>query len=139
VTDDLTIPQIAVALKKIGGNDLSAAFDLVPNVLAEVLRQHKRPPVNKVMTDALRAGLSTRKPGAAHEAAIQKITMELQRLNLEPNDISIVIRKPSDVVQELEDEPNHRQDTSHLIKAGNGVSAEQSVCVAHAAAEATKH
>jgi hypothetical protein len=122
VINDLTIPQIAAALKEIGGNNVSDALDLVPNVLAEVLA-HKRPYINKNMTNALRAGLGTNKP-AANQAAITKIVMELNRLNLDRNDVSIVIRKPSDAVQEHEAEPelHNGQGASRLIPAGNGAA-----------------
>jgi hypothetical protein len=120
----LTVEQLALAMKKLGAKAVNAAIDLVPEVKTanakHVLAQHKRPYINKEMTDALRAGLDTRTVPAIH-AAFSKIAMELGQLHLDRNDISVVVRKPSDAA--YEPEPDESAPTSRLIPGGNGVAA----------------
>jgi hypothetical protein len=121
---DLTVEELAAALEKVGAKKLIAALDLVPEVKAAVVkyavRQHGRPRINKEMTNALRAGLGTNAP-AKNQAAITKITMELGRLHLDRNDISVVVRKPlPDMAHEPETDES--APTSRLIPGGNGAA-----------------
>jgi hypothetical protein len=123
--DDLSVEELAVALKKIAGKKLTAALDLVPEmkevVIKYALRQYERPQINRDMTNALRAGLGTRNP-SANQTAIIKITMEMERLGLDRNDVSIVVRKPQ---AEFDETAPHDcgQGESRLIPAGNGRTA----------------
>jgi Protein of unknown function (DUF3102) len=145
---DLTVEELAAALEKVGAKKLIAALELVPEVNAavvkHVLRQHKRPLINKEMTNALRAGVGTNEP-AANQLAISKIKMKIDRLGLDRNDVSIVIRKPlSDAPRESESDESapYRQGASRLIPAGNGVDADTSadqMKAAHASAERPQH
>jgi hypothetical protein len=119
VEPDLTVEEMAVAIKKFGTKKLIDALDLAPKENAELSRHFRRQHGhNKEMTNALRAGVGTNKP-AANQAAITKIMMEMNRLDLDCNDISVVVRKPQP--DDETEEPEFLETSSRLIPAGNVV------------------
>jgi hypothetical protein len=118
-TGGLSAEELAKALKKVGAKLLNAALDLgEPEVkgavVKHVLRQNKRSRINWEMTNALRAGLSTRTL-PAHEVAFSKIVMELDRLHLNLNDVSVVLREPREPGESDACEQEQKASDSRLI------------------------